>query len=161
MRTKDLLIEKTLDTADIGMGLYQMYNDEVTLYGGMRSGGSRAEVTRLKFMIYDLRGATEKLTQEEQEARESGFVELFVYDGTHDVEGLVNIEIKPKMRRNGIGRVVIQSLADTFDNLRIYDIQQKAVPFWRKMGATFYTDSHFRNVAKKTTGIRTGLYAII
>jgi len=155
------LTEATLSTADIGMGLYQMYNDEVTFFGGMRSGGSRAEVTRLKFMIYDMRGATEQLTQEEQEKRESGFVELFVYDGTQDVEGLVNIEIKPNMRRNGIGRIAIESLVDTFSPLRIYDIKQKAVPFWRKMGATFYADQHFKHVAKKTTGVKTGLYGII
>lgn len=153
--------EEKFKNHDIGMGLYQMSNNQVALVGGMRSGSSRAEVTRLKFMIYDLRGAEGQLSQEEQQARESGIVELFVYDGTQDVEGLVNIEIKPAMRKSGIGSVVIQSLKDTFGELRVYDIQQKAVPFWRKMGATFYADQHFKHVAKKTTGVRTGLYAII
>lgn len=143
------------------MGMFAMQNPDVAIVGGMRSGNSRAGLTRLKFMIYDLRGVEGQLQGDEWDEREAGFVELFVHDGTKNVEGLVNIELKPAMRRSGIGRVTIQALADTFDDLRIYDIQQKAVPFWRKMGATFYADSHFTQIAKKTTGVRTGLYAII
>ena len=161
MKTTDILVEKALETHDMPMGMFNMQNEDVAIAGGMRSGNSRAGLTRLKFMIFDLRGLDGQMTAEEQEARDSGYVELFVKDGTKDVEGLVNIEIKPAMRRSGIGRIVIQSLADTFDDLRIYDIKQKAVPFWRKMGATFYADSHFTQPAKKTTGVRTGLYAII
>lgn len=161
MRIQHIIREEALSTHDMAMGMFAMQNSEVALVGGMRSGNSRSDVTRLKFMIYDLRGAEGQLQSEDWDERESGFVELFVYDGTKNVEGLVNIEIHPKMRRTGIGRVAIQALVDTFDELRVYDIQQKAVPFWRKMGATFYADSHFQQPAKKTTGVRTGLYAII
>lgn len=161
MKATDVLIEKELQTHDIGMGLYQMSNDEVALVGGMRSGNSSAGFTRLKFMIYDLRGAEGQLTPEEQEAREAGIVELFVKDGTQTAEGLVNIELKPNFRKGGTGRLVIQSLKDTFGELKIYDIKKKAVPFWRKMGATFYGDQHFTKPITAVSKARTGLYAII
>jgi hypothetical protein len=152
MKANDVLVEKKLETHDIGMGLYQMANDELALVGGMRSGNSSAGYTRLKFMIYDLRGwEGGQMPAEEQEAREAGFVELFVKDGTQTAEGLVNIELKTNFRRGGTGRLVIQSLKDTYGELKIYDIKQKAVPFWRKMGATFYGDSHFTKPLKKTS----------
>ena len=103
----------------------------------------------------------QQMTAEEQEKREAGFVELFVKDGTQTTEGLVNIELKPAYRRGGTGRLVIQSLKDTFGELKIYDIKKKAVPFWRKMGATFYGDQHFTKPLDAVSKARTGLYAII
>jgi GNAT superfamily N-acetyltransferase len=160
------ITEEVLTIRPMQMGMSSMQNDEVVMAGGMRSGNSRAGYTRLKYMIYDLRGAEGQLQPEDWDKREAGFVELFIKDGSGemkptDIEGLVNIEIKPAMRKTGIGSVVIQSLKDTAGELRIYDIKPKAVAFWRKVGATFYVDSHFQQVAKKTTGVRTGLYAII
>lgn len=153
--------EEAMTTHDMAMGMFAMQNSEVALVGGMRSGNSRAGYTRLKFVVYDLRGVEGQLKGEEWDEREAGFVELFVKDGTKEVEGLVNIEFPKNNRRGGMGRVVVQALKDTFGELRVYDIQQKAVPFWRKVGAEFYADSHFQQKAKKTTGVRTGLYAII
>lgn len=162
MKIEDMITEQELTTRDMSMGLFSMRNNEVALVGGMRSGNSAAGKTRLKFMIYDMRGVTQQLTAEEYDERESGIVELFVFDGTQNVEGLVNIEIKPKMRRSGIGRIVIQSLADTFDDLRIYDIKKSAVPFWRKMGATFYSDPRFSNPIDNISKARGGaIFAII
>ena len=161
-----MLIEEVLTIRGMAMGMSSMQNSDVVLAGGMRSGNSRAGYTRLKYMIYDIRGIDGQLSDEQWDEAEAGFVELFIKDGNSppqasDIEGLVNIELKPKMRKSGIGSVVIQSLKDTAGELRIYDIKQKAVPFWRKMGATFYADSHFEKPAAKTTGVRTGLYAII
>ena len=161
-----MLIEDILTIKAMQMGMSSMQNNEVVLAGGMRSGGSRAGYTRLKYMIYDMRGVEEQLDDAGWDEREAGFVELFIKDGgggvsATDIEGLVNIELKPKMRKSGIGSVVIKALKDTAGELRVYDIQQKAVPFWRKMGATFYSDQYFQNPAKKTSGVKTGLYAII
>jgi len=153
--------EEEMSTHDMAMGMFAMQNSQVALVGGMRSGNSRAGFTRLKFMVYDLRGVEGQLQGDEWDEREAGFVELFVKNGTKEVEGLVNIEFPPAKRKGGVGRVAIQSLKDTFGELRVYDIQKKAIPFWRKMGATFYGDSHFTKPLKKTTGVRTGLYAII
>ena len=163
MNTKDIIVEKKLSTQNIGMGLYTMYNDEVALVGGMRSGNSSAGYTRLKFMIYDLRGAdpSRQLTPEEQAEREAGIVELFVKDGTQTAEGLVNIELKTNFRKGGTGRLVVQALKDTFGELKIYDIQKKAIGFWRKMGATFYGDSHFTKPLEKVSQAITCLDAIV
>lgn len=161
-----MLVEDVLTIRRMQMGMSSMQNNEVLLVGGMRSGNSSAGLTRLKYMIYDIRGAEGQLTDEEFGEREAGIVELFIRDGSGDItgadiEGLVNIELKPKFRKSGIGSVTIKALKDTAGEFRVYDIQQKAVPFWRKMGATFYADSRFETLAKKTTGVRTGLYAII
>lgn len=148
------------------MGMTAMQNEDVALVGGMRSGNSRAGYTRLKYMIYDLRGVEGQLDDAGWAEADSGIVELFVKDGSGDhggadIEGLVNIELHPKKRKSGIGSVVVQALKDTAGELNIYDIQQKAVPFWRKVGATFYKDQHFKHPATKTTGVKTGLYAKI
>jgi hypothetical protein len=162
MQSKEFIIESSpLDRREMGAGMESMQNNEVALVGGFRSGNSSAGKTRLKYMVYDLRNPPEKWTPEEQNARESGFVELFIADGSGDITGLVNIEISTKNRKAGIGRAVIDALKATAGTLEIYDIKQKAVPFWRKMGAKFFKDSKFRTPATKTTGANTGLFAII
>lgn len=136
----------------LAMGMESMQNDEIALVGGFRSGNSEAGFTRLKYLVYDIEGVTEALTAEEQAKREVGFVELFIKDGSGDIDGLVNIDIKPKFRKGGFGKKVIQSLLKTAKgDLKIHDIQAKAVSFWKKMDAEFYTDSTFKKKMEKTT----------
>jgi GNAT superfamily N-acetyltransferase len=152
---------------EMGMGLDYYQNDEIALVGGMRSGNSSAGQTRIKYMIYDIVGLDGQMTAEEQQKRERGFIEVFVKDGSADIIGLVNIELKPKFRRSGIGKKVIKSLMKTVKgDLKIFDIQAKALSFWTKMGIEFYGDSRFENrldVPRKvlTKKAKFGLYGII
>lgn len=163
MKSLEFITEATkLIKSEMAMGLTSYQNKEVLLAGGMRSGNSDAKHTRLKYMIYDIRGVTAEEFQERQEELEMGYVELFVVDATGDIDGLVNIKLNPKSRSSGVGRIVIESLKATVDGLKIFDIKRSAIPFWRKMGATFYDDQHFKNIATNTAkATRFGLYAIL
>jgi GNAT superfamily N-acetyltransferase len=169
MKSIDFITEGTkLEKHEMGHGMSSYQNDDILLAGGMRSGNSDYQHTRLKFMVYDLRGISspEEFT-EQQDEREMGYVELFVLDGTGDIDGLVNINLKPKARGNGVGRIVIESLVATVPNLKIFDIKSSAIPFWKKMGATFYKSRHFKDVVEKPTNValkklaKHGLYAIV
>lgn len=131
------------------MGLEEMHNDEIVLYGGMRSGNSKGDRTRLRFMIFDRKMLDAGVPQEECEV---GFTELFVMDSAPsgplgDIEGLVNIEIKKEFRKGGYGSKVINALkATTKNKLQIYDVQKKAYPFWRKVGAKMPKPLPKRNI---------------
>lgn len=156
-RTRTVVNEEALERADAGMGMVQMWNDNVAIVGGLRSGGSSAGLTRLKYVLYDIKGANEKGI--EPQDNEVGFVELYVEDGSGNIEGLVNIKLDPKNRRGGLGREIIQSLIESpFVNrpFKVYDIKKGAVPFWRKMGVEF-TAMDFKtpvtNPSKRTGGL--------
>ncbi len=168
MKITEFITEaEKLKKHEMGMGMSSYQNSDVLLAGGMRSGNSDAQHTRLKFMIYDIRDITPEEFREKQDELEMGYVELFVNDSTGEIDGLVNINLKPKARGNGIGRAVIESLITTAGNLKIYDIKRTAIPFWKKMGATFYSDQHFAHPIEKPTlkvlnaKARYGLYAIL
>lgn len=141
MKLNDLIIYEALNKMtknEMGMGMTAYQNDEVALVGGVRSGNSDSEHTRLKYVIYDIKGKTREDVQQNMKKYEVGFVELFVLDGTGKIDGLVNIEMKPKFRRGGFGKKVIQSLMKTIGgDLKVFDIKQKALTFWKKMGVTF------------------------
>jgi len=164
----DVILEATaLTKHELGMGMSSYQNKEIFLAGGMRSGNSDSEHTRLKFMVYDIRGVEPEEFRDRQEELEMGFVELFVVDATGEIDGLVNIKLEPKARGNGVGRIVIESLKATAGSLKIFDIKRSAIPFWKKMGATFYKDQHFVTPIEKPTNValqratKFGLYAII
>ena len=87
MRSIDLIQEMPqLDREKIGMGLETMTGKYITLFGGMRSGNSSANETRLKFIIY----SNDILEQEPEDQTEAkiGVVELFVEDGTAEIVGV-------------------------------------------------------------------------
>jgi len=168
MKTTDFITEGSkLSKHEMGMGMTSYQNEEILLAGGMRSGNSDAQHTRLKYMIYDIRGVTAEEFQAKQDELEMGFVELFVVDGSGDIDGLVNIKLNPKARGNGVGRIVIESLKASVNGLKIFDIKRGAIPFWKKMGATFYPSQHFKEPVPKPTNValakisKFGLYAIL
>jgi len=145
-----------------GFGMTSYQNDEIMLAGGMRSGNSKGDQTRLKYLIYDIEGVMSKEEfHKEQKEREVGFVELFVMDATGEIDGLVNIKINPKSRKGGYGRKVIRAILDTIDgDLKIYDIKQGAISFWNKMGIEYYS-ADFETRINKPRKVRTGLFGII
>lgn len=155
--------EAGLHSQEVGMGLRQMYNDRLVFYGGMRTGPAPANLIRSKFMVFDRKSAEEK--NEKIENHQVGFVELFV-DSKGTVDGIVNIELSKNMRRSGLGREIIKSLVDSdfvSNPLKVYDIQKKAVPFWRKMDTEFYRSSDFQKPAQNVSKLPAGtpLYGLI
>ena len=55
---------------------------------------------------------------------------------TSQVEGLVNIEILPEFRGQGVGQRLVSALdASSPDGLKLYDIQEEARGYWEKLGA--------------------------
>jgi hypothetical protein len=138
MRLFEILAEMpAMNRSEVGMGLSQYENDNFIMWGGMRSGSSPAGQTRLKFLIFSMELLKQGVPQEDAEV---GFVELFVEDETNEIVGLVNIEIKPKFRKGGYGRKIIQDIKDTTKaGFTVNDIQKKAKRFWDKMGVE-YTD---------------------
>jgi len=151
-----------MERVPMGMGLEYMVNDEIALVGGMRSGPSRSNLTRVKYDIYDMIGQEGPLTQEDQDERKVGFLELFIEDGSGRIEGLVNIKLNTGVRKGGYGRKVIDSLLQTAKGpIRIYDIKTGAIPFWRKMGTKFYDSSFERPVKNTKKASKFGLYGII
>ena len=59
-------------------------------------------------------------------------------DKDPQVFGLINIEVKRGIKKQGLGKTIISSLMNSGllynDELKIYDIQKKARGFWEKMG---------------------------
>lgn len=140
MRISDILTEMpAFSKQEIGAGLTQLSNERFVLAGGYRTSGfTKSNQTRLKYVIYDLEIYNE--TQDADSA-EVGFVELIVEDGTGDIIGLQNIELKPKFRKGGRGAKIVQDLIDTTkDGLNIYDIKKRAVKFWQKVGTKINVD---------------------
>lgn len=134
MRIRDIITEEKFERHQQGM--FSVYaNSNFQLVGGMRSGSSPANVTRLRYIIFamDIYEQTQ-----DQKASEIGLVDLFIDDKTKEIEGLVNIELKPKFRKSGYGRQIIQDLKDSVeDGFNVYDIQKKAKKFWDKMGVEY------------------------
>lgn len=131
MKAHEIINEDKLALHDMGFGLTQYAGKEYSLVGGSRSGSSPGGLTRLRYdivdhSVYDSTGDLNKA--------KIGFVELFVKDGSNDIDGLVNIEIKNK--KAGLGSKVVKDIVDTAGGeLKIHDIQKSAEGFWKKMGA--------------------------
>jgi hypothetical protein len=145
--------EEALERFEIGMGLEQMHNNDIALVGGMRSGSSPAGLTRLRYSIYDV-PMLKQLKQDGGDQNDAlvGHVELMVEDGSGNIAGLINIEMKRGGKRAGYGTQVIRSIMDSpfaQKPFRIYDIELKAVGFWKKMGVEF-TRSDFKTPTEPT-----------
>jgi hypothetical protein len=152
-RIKLPLDEEALERFEIGMGLEQMHNNDIALVGGMRSGSSPAGLTRLRYSIYDV-PMLKQLKQDGGDQNDAlmGYVELMVEDGSGNIAGLINIEMKRGSKRAGYGTQVIRSIMDSpfaQKPFRIYDIELKAVGFWKKMGVEF-TRSDFKTPTEPT-----------
>jgi hypothetical protein len=116
----------------------QLINEEIALAGARPPGGgglrpSGTEGTeQIEFSIFD---------QGLDGWREVGVATVNVSTAdnalTNNIEGLVNIDISPEFRGQGIGQRVVGSLqASSRDGLKLYDIKDDALPFWEQVGAT-------------------------
>lgn len=134
------IVEEPLEKVDQAFGMSTYHNSRLQLVGGTRSGSSPEGQYRLRYIIYDTK--IYELTQDAK-AAEVGLVDLFVDDENGDILGLVNIEIKPKLRKTGYGSMVIQDLKDTVKNgFTVHDIQKKAQGFWKKTGIEYDSKSN-------------------
>ena len=134
VRNKSIALERE----DAGLGMEQLSNDDIALVGGIRSGNSQGDETRLKYTVYDMKAITKNDDMANANDYILGDVELFVEDGTGKIRGLVELNIKDK--KKGVGRKVIDSLmASDFVNseFKIHSIKKSAIPFWKKMGVEF------------------------
>lgn len=140
-------------------GLRQYKNEDILLLGGYsRSGSTPPGTVGAGFAAFDARLLT---AGETAQSAKLGDVEVFLLQPQLQLfHGLVNIEVQPDLRRRGIGRRIVSSIAATAPDclLAIYDIQQPAVPFWIRMGCTFHPrppawDAHFRLRPERAEGI--------
>jgi len=123
------LFEEKLIKSEVGM-FTQYVGDNFFLHGGMRSGNSPGNLTRVMYNIYskNIEGHDGRLVH-------IGKVELFIEDSTGEIEGLINISFMPTYRKRGFGEKLIKDLVDTTPNgLKIYDVKPAAKGFWNKMG---------------------------
>jgi hypothetical protein len=145
--------EEALERVNTGYGMEEFRNDDIALVGGIRAGSSPANTVNLRYAIYDV-PLLQQLKQQGGDQNQShiGFVDLYLDDVTGDIVGLINIEMKRGNKRAGYGAHVIRSIMDspfTRKPFRIYDIQMKALGFWKKMGVEF-TRSDFKTPAEPT-----------
>lgn len=131
------LSEAPMRREEMGWGMEVMYADEagIALSGGWRSGSSSAGFTRCAFEVIDI-----AMFQEtgDQKAASLGLVELFMGAGGK-IDGLVNIKLNPKNRKEGTGRKIIAAVLETCEHdLVICDIQTPAIGFWKKVGTEFF-----------------------
>ena len=134
-----------LQKAEHGMGMTSYQNDDILLAGGTRSGNSDSEHTRLKYIVYDIKGLSKDEFRDNQQEQERGYIEVFVKYSNGEIDGLVNIVLKPKYRKGGYGKMIIKSLMKTVKGgLKVFDIKPSALTFWKKMGVTeWYSTSTF------------------
>jgi hypothetical protein len=135
MKIKEIIQEEPLEKVDQSFGMTTYYNSHLQLVGGTRSGSSPEGSYRLRYIIYD-----SNIYEKTHDAKtaEVGLVDLFVDDVTGDIIGLVNIEIKPKLRKSGYGSMVVRDIKDTVKTgFTIHDIQKKAQGFWDKVGTQY------------------------
>lgn len=110
-----------------GMGLKALYNDEIALAGGMRSGSSPGHYLRTMYAIFLMSDFENDL----------GKVE--VWENQDGIHGLVNIEVDKGARRGGVASKVIKALVDNCDHhFGISDIRKEALHFWQSVGTRFF-----------------------
>lgn len=130
------LEEEPFKRQEMGFGMSEYANSNFTLSGGTRSGSSPEGLTRLKYEIYDMALYNETGDVEKSHV---GYTELFLRDEDQTIQGLVNIELKPKFRKSGRGRQIMKDLKDTVEgaDIEIRDVQKKAKGFWDKVGIEY------------------------
>lgn len=119
-----------------GMGLETLYGETFALTGGWRTGSAPAGLMRCGYAIIDMEAMRRGANQQQATL---GRIE--VYKDADGIVGLINIALDKNNRKAGVGSAVVNSLAATApDHFVIWDIQQKALGFWKKMGCQFFTD---------------------
>ena len=119
-------------------GLREYGNEAILLAGGfLRTGLTPPGTIGAGFVVFDRASLN---AGRRPEACHLGKVEIFLLaDRLALVHGLVNIEVHDTLRRRGIGRTIVQSIAATTPEgrLEIYDIQADALGFWVSLGCSF------------------------
>lgn len=119
-------------------GLRQYENEDILLLGGYHRAGSTPSGTiGAGFTAFDVRQLVAGVPAD---SAKLGTVELFLPQQQMQLfHGLVNIEVCASLRRQGIGRRIVQSIAATAPDrrLKIYDVQAAALRFWVQLGCTF------------------------
>ena len=121
--------------------IYEMTNDDVIIHHGrpvFTKTGNRLSGTkgtnRLEFDIYDM-----KHYKETEETLKIGTVQLNIIEqegSTPIVEGLVDITLNPKYRKQGFGKKIIEAVRtlNPDNKLNVYDVKKSAQGFWKKLG---------------------------
>jgi len=148
----------TLTCSIAPSGLRQYANDDILLLGGYSRSGSTPDGTvGAGFIVFDARQIAAGIPSDDARL---GKVELFlIRPQLQLVHGLINIEVLTALRRQGVGRRIVQAIAATAPDarLKIYDIQQAAVPFWIRLGCAFHPrpptwDAYFSLQTKRAEG---------
>ena len=128
-------IKEAMEFTSHYAGLTQYSGEKFTLAGGIRVPGGlnvgEKSYYRLKYQIY----SNELFTQTtDEELANIGTVEIGRNnDGT--IACLIDIKLKPKFRKSGYGRALIQEIVDTtIDGLYVIDVKKSAIKFWEKVG---------------------------
>ena len=132
--------ETKFERVDAGLGLETLYNGDIAMNGGMRSGSSPAGTTRVKYTVFD-QVVLESTKDPDQS--ELGYIEIFKNDAGNIV-GLVKVELNKDKRGGGNGRRVIETIINNSPQMPfpIFDIEPKAVGFWDSMGVTYVSQQN-------------------
>ena len=127
---------------DLGFGMFGWADDDIGIFGGMRSGGyQKAGQFRCTFTLYDT-----DFKSRSGEDKVVGKLEIIVRlpdddEGQNQIIELVNLEIDKSLRGQGYGRRVVDAVMRAADeDILICDIKKTKMPFWRKMGLEDITE---------------------
>jgi len=124
---------------EYGFGLYGWQDKDIIIAGGMRDHGYHPPgQMRATFVAYD---AAKAIKEGKQQPDEIGNLTLVVNLGDGNdvlpsIDKLIKIEIKKELRRQGLGRRVVEAVMRAAPrDVEICDIKRNAKGFWIKMGA--------------------------
>lgn len=121
---------------DLGMGLFGWANENIGIFGGWRHPTLHPPGKLVcNFIIYD---TAEKLrTGNDVEVGTVRFlIKLAQEEGAeHEIESLIELEIKKDRRKQGYGRKTIEAVSEIVkQDIKIVDIKKTKLPFWKKVG---------------------------
>lgn len=125
-------------------GMDQFNGEKLSIAGGFPVATQKGQrlfgtegTERLQFSIFD---------HTKPKTPEVGTVQINLRhrtkaDDPFEVEGLVDIKIKPEYQKQGYGKEMVEELAGMTGGkgLNIYDIKPKAKGFWKNLGVEFKT----------------------
>ena len=119
---------------DFGGGGPELHGEGITLGAAMPDGVGTEGTEQIRFSIAE--------TGPDGKVRFPGTATVNLVGNygkgslTSQVEGLVNIEVLPEFRGQGVGKRLVSALdASSPDGLKLYDIQEEARGYWEKLGA--------------------------
>jgi len=119
---------------DFGGGGPELHGEGITLGAAMPDGVGTEGTEQIRFSIAE--------TGPDGKVRFPGTATVNLVGNygkgslTSQVEGLVNIEVLPEFRNQGVGKRLVSALdASSPDGLKLYDIQEEARGYWEKLGA--------------------------